>query len=227
VWRTHCALLLQQDLLFEPHQDLFLLITPLQILRNVESLPLFVGHSERWGNRTYGQCWAHDPPGSHVPQGPPHRQTTTWSSTIILSIPLQVLPRLTTTELCSDTKKEGPENLHQWRDLPRTLVFTFCQSTSNPQTPNLSWLGLSSCHRSRIYLQLEDWQTQQRITRHNTQLWSYITHRCLWGKMLGHHSWIIYIVWERKHCPQTQFLTDQRRWLSLQFFLSLSLYVLL
>jgi len=27
--------------------------------------------------------------------------------------------------------------------------------------------------------------------------------------MLRHHSWIVYIVRERKHCPQTQFLTKQ------------------
>jgi len=133
---------------------------------------------------------------------------TTWSAMIILSIPLQVLPRLTTTELRSNTKKEDPENLQNWRDLPRTLVLTLYQSTSDPQTPHLSWLGLSSCHRSPIYLQLEDWQTQQRITRHNTHNSGHTLHTdASKGKIFRRHSWIVYIVRERKHCPRTQFLT--------------------
>jgi len=130
--------------------------------------------------------------------------------------------------MCYCNQKGGSRKPAEWRDLPRTLVLTLYQSTSNPQTPNLSWLGPSSCHRSPIYLQLEDWQTQQRITRHNTQLWSYITHRCLWGKMLGHHSWIAYIVRERKHCPRTQFFTKQEALIIppiLPFSLSFSLYV--
>ncbi len=42
-------------------------------------------------------------------------------------------------------------------------------------------------------------------------------------KMFGSHSQIIYIIREHKHCPRTQFLTNKRLWLSLQFLLSLSL----
>jgi hypothetical protein len=53
------------------------------------------------------------------------------------------------------------------------------QSASHLQTPNLSWLGLSFCYRSLIYLQLEDRSSQQHNARHNTQLWSCLTHRCV------------------------------------------------
>jgi hypothetical protein len=82
-------------------------------------------------------------------------------------------------EPCSDTKSEGPEILQPIRHLPRTLVLMLYQSTSHLQTPNLSWLGLSFCYRSLIYLQLEDRSSQQHNARHNTQLWSCLTHRCV------------------------------------------------
>jgi len=124
----------------------------------------------------------------------------------------------------SDTKKEDPENPQQWHDLPRTLVLTLYQSTSNPQAPNLSWLGPSSCHRSPIYLQLENWQTQQRIIRHNTQLWSYITHRCLWGKNVRSSFMDCIHSLRAQALPSNTILyKNRRRWSSLQFFLSLSL----
>ncbi len=75
------------------------------------------------------------------------------------------------------------------------------------------------------------WRLTNPATHHptqHTQLWSYITHRCLWGKNTQ-TSFMDCI-----HSPRAQALPsntisykNRRRWLSLQFFLSLSLPILL
>jgi len=74
---------------------------------------------------------------------------------------------------------------------------------------------------------LATWRLTNPATHHptqHTQLWSYITHRCLWGKNTQ-TSFMDYI-----HSPRAQALPsntisykNRRRWLSLQFFLFLSL----
>jgi hypothetical protein len=114
------------------------------------------------------------------------------------------------------TKKEDPENPQQWRDLPRTLALTIYQSTAIAQTRSLSWLGLPSCHRSLIHLQLQDWQTQQCI--HSTQCTALVTH-CT-QMFLRKNAWMSFM--DCIYSPRAQTLPsntisyeNRRHWLSL------------
>jgi hypothetical protein len=53
-----------------------------------------------------------------------------------------------------------------------------CWSASHLQTPILSLSGLFSCSFADP-VQFGWWQTQQHNTRHNTQPWSCLPHRCI------------------------------------------------
>jgi len=85
----------------------------------------------------------------------------------------------------------------------------FSHSINPPQIhrhltfPDLDYL-LAIAHRSTCNLKTDKPSNTSPDTTHS----GHTLHTdASEGKILRHHSWIVYIVWERKHCPQTQFLT--------------------
>jgi len=88
----------------------------------------------------------------------------------------------------------------------------FSQSINPPQFhrrltfPNSDHL-LAIAHRSTCNLKTDRPSNASLDTTHSSDHTSHTD--ASEEKILGHHSWIVYIVRERKHCPRTQFLTKQ------------------
>jgi hypothetical protein len=86
-------------------------------------------------------------------------------------------------------------------------------------SPDLDYLS-AIAHWSTCSLKTDSLNNTTLDTTHSS---GHALHTDASEKMFGSHSQIIYIIREHKHCPRTQFLTNKRLWLSLQFLLSLSL----
>jgi hypothetical protein len=116
-YRTHYELPQQQYPLLELHQGLSLQVSPLQSLENVKSLLLSVARSKHYRNQIYQQVAVHESPESELPHGHLLHQTKTWSSTIILPMLLQVLPRYEIRNHALIPKREGVRPSNKSDDL--------------------------------------------------------------------------------------------------------------